>query len=66
MEGVEAKIEWRINEDLPNGIQNATFGRVAGRSSYCGGGFQLSTILACDPSLLEGRLVERFPGPTYR
>jgi len=41
-------------------------GGFAGRSGCCGGGFQLSTILACDHSLLEARLVERLPGPRYR
>ena len=60
MEGVEAKIEWRINEDCLMEFRTRRSGGFAGRSGYCGGGFQLSTILACDHSLLEGRLVERF------
>ena len=61
MEGVEAKIEWRINEDCLMEFRTRRSGGFAGRSSYCGGGFQLSTILACDHSLMEAGWWSVFP-----
>ncbi len=45
MEGVEAKIEWQINEDCLMEFRTRRSGGFARRSGYCGGGFQLSTIL---------------------
>jgi hypothetical protein len=59
MEGVEAKIEWRINEDCLNGISERDV--RAGRTSFelLVGAF--SCLISWPATIRSCRLVERFP-----